>query len=482
MGCAGDALIKDVVNIDAGRRPDRYIRRLVSNALAIALADALMMTAALCIGNLLLWWINGIPFSIRRGFLIIPLWTLVSGIARIVPAWGIGVVDELRRIQGALFVMFATVELASFFSRIPMTTSRIVFIFTYLFSAVMIPFARASARGILIRLHKWGLPVAIYGDRSSVGMVIDALRAEMGLGYIPAAIFSDDLQRGTIFSGICVLGSLHNVTGRTPVAIMALGNSSRHQVVEVLEGPLEIYRRVILIPDLVEAPSLWVTPRDLQGILGLEITRNLLNPAARWVKRFTDLAFAYATLPLWAPLMAVLYLLIWMEDRRNPIFMQRRVARGGGTFRAIKFRTMVPNAEEVLIEALKNDPALSEEWVANFKLRDDPRITKVGNFLRKTSLDELPQLLNVLRGTMSIVGPRPLPPYHYEDLPEQVRFLRDKVQPGITGLWQVSGRSDAGTEGMQKWDPYYVRNWSIWLDIVIVARTFKAVCRAHGAY
>jgi lipopolysaccharide/colanic/teichoic acid biosynthesis glycosyltransferase len=143
---------------------------------------------------------------------------------------------------------------------------------------------------------------------------------------------------------------------------------------------------------------------------------------------------------------------------------------------------MVPNAENVLAKALKKNPALKAEWETHFKLKKDPRITKVGQFLRKTSLDEIPQLLNVLRGTMSLVGPRPLPAYHFKDLPEQVQFLRDKVQPGITGLWQVSGRSDAGTAGMEKWDPYYVRNWSIWLDIVILARTFKTVCCGSGAY
>jgi lipopolysaccharide/colanic/teichoic acid biosynthesis glycosyltransferase len=143
---------------------------------------------------------------------------------------------------------------------------------------------------------------------------------------------------------------------------------------------------------------------------------------------------------------------------------------------------MVPNAERVLQKALKNNPALRTEWETHYKLKKDPRITKVGNFLRQTSLDEIPQLLNVLRGNMSLVGPRPLPAYHHEDLPEQVRSLREKVNPGITGLWQVSGRSEAGTAGMEKWDPYYVRNWSIWLDIVIIARTFKAVFRGEGAY
>jgi lipopolysaccharide/colanic/teichoic acid biosynthesis glycosyltransferase len=225
-----------------------------------------------------------------------------------------------------------------------------------------------------------------------------------------------------------------------------------------------------------------VVPRDLQGILGLEITKNLLNPFARIFKRGIDLVLVVSTAPLWAPLMLLLYLLIWLEDRKNPMFLQPRVGRGGGTFRTAKFRTMVPNAEQVLQKALKKDPALRVEWEAHFKLRKDPRITKVGNLLRKTSLDEIPQLLNVLRGTMSLVGPRPLPAYHFQDLPERVRWLRDKVQPGITGLWQVSGRSESGTAGMEKWDPYYVRNWSIWLDIVILARTIKTVLFARGAY
>ena len=475
-------LRRNIVNIDMGKKQPKFYRRFMLNSLAIMSADGLMVAIALCIGNLLLWWINGIAFSIRNGWLIVPAWMVVSSIARLLPGWGLGVVDELRRIQGTLFIMYAAVLLLSFFTRANLSSSRIVFLFSYLFCAVMIPLGRAVARNIVIRMRQWGVPVSIYGDKRSVGVVIDALRSEMGLGYIPAAIFSDDVPSGNVINGVSVLGSLNNTTFRTPVAIVALGNRSRHQLVETLEGPLEVYRRVIVIPDLVEAPSLWVVPRDLQGILGLEITKNLLNPFARFFKRFIDLLLVFGTMPLWAPLMALLYLLIWIEDRKNPIFLQPRVGRGGGTFRTAKFRTMVPNAEQVLQKALKKDPRLKAEWEAHFKLKKDPRITRVGRFLRKTSLDEIPQLLNVLRGTMSLVGPRPLPAYHFHDLPEQVRFLRDKVQPGITGLWQVSGRSETGTAGMEKWDPYYVRNWSIWLDIVIIARTFKAVFCARGAY
>jgi lipopolysaccharide/colanic/teichoic acid biosynthesis glycosyltransferase len=125
-----------------------------------------------------------------------------------------------------------------------------------------------------------------------------------------------------------------------------------------------------------------------------------------------------------------LYILICLEDRKNPMFLQTRIVEGGGTFRTVKFRTLVPDAELVLQKALKNNPALRTEWEAHYKLKKDPRITKVGQFLRKTSLDEIPQLLNVLRGSMSLVGPRPLPAYHHQELPERVRFLRDKVTPG----------------------------------------------------
>lgn len=473
---------RDVINIDAGVRKPKFHGRFALNALAIMIADAIAMTGALCMANYLLLLINDMPFLIQRGFLIIPAWTLVSLIARLSPGWGMGVVDELRRIQGALLILFMITLVVSYFTKKNIATSRIVFLFTYVLAAVLLPLVRTMARGIVLRVGQWGVPVSIYGDIPSVDMMIEALRGEMGLGYIPAAIFTDDVSQGTVINGVPVLGHLHNTTMRTPVAIVAMAEASRHQLIDTLEGPLEVYRRVILIPDLKEAPSLWVTPRDLQGILGLEITKNLLNPFARVFKRLTDLALVVLTSPLWVPLMLLLYLLIWLEDRKNPVFLQSRVGEGGGTFRTVKFRTMVPNAEQVLKTALKKNPVLRAEWEAHYKLKKDPRITRIGTLLRKTSLDEIPQLLNVLRGSMSLVGPRPLPSYHHEDLPERVRWIRDKVQPGITGLWQVSGRSEAGTAGMEKWDPYYVRNWSIWLDIVILARTFKVVFFAHGAY
>jgi len=266
------------------------------------------------------------------------------------------------------------------------------------------------------------------------------------------------------------------------VAIITTIKGPVQKEIRLIEGSLTKYRRVVVIPDLLEAPSLWVTPRDFLGVLGLELISNLLNPWARGLKWIVELMFVIVTLPLWLPLMVLLMLLVWAQDRKSPFFLQERVGHRGRMFKTIKFRTMRPNAEEELKRVIKKDPNLAEEWGNGFKLRNDPRVTRLGSFLRKTSLDELPQLINVLKRDMVLVGPRPLPLYHTEKLPERVRKLREQVYPGMTGLWQVSGRSDSGVDGIEHWDSYYVRNWSIWLDIVILVRTIRAVVKGRGAY
>jgi lipopolysaccharide/colanic/teichoic acid biosynthesis glycosyltransferase len=214
----------------------------------------------------------------------------------------------------------------------------------------------------------------------------------------------------------------------------------------------------------------------------LEIARNLLNPLSRSMKSILEWLVTFATLPFWLPLLMLIALAIVLEGRGGPFFRQERIGRAGRTFKVLKFRTMRPDAEEHLKKCLEADPRLMQEWKSHCKLKNDPRITVVGKWLRRTSLDELPQLVNVLFGQMSLVGPRPLPPYHRNQLPARVLALREQVLPGITGLWQVSGRSDSGNEGIERWDTYYVRNWSIWLDIVILSRTGIAVFAARGAY
>jgi Undecaprenyl-phosphate galactose phosphotransferase WbaP len=223
-----------------------------------------------------------------------------------------------------------------------------------------------------------------------------------------------------------------------------------------------------------------VVARQLAGTFAVEIRYNLLDPWALRAKRITDLVATVLGGTLVLPLIILLALVIYLESGGPVLYKDRRMGRNGNLFSCVKFRTMVPGAEELLLRMLEQEPGLREEYSKYHKLRDDPRITRVGRFLRKTSLDELPQIWNVVRGEMSLVGPRPM---LIEEIPKygEVYALYKRVRPGITGLWQVSGRSDTGYEERVAMVAYYVRNWSIWLDLIILARTLVSVIRSRGA-
>jgi Undecaprenyl-phosphate galactose phosphotransferase WbaP len=198
------------------------------------------------------------------------------------------------------------------------------------------------------------------------------------------------------------------------------------------------------------------------------------------VKRLIDVMMAAAGLFFLAPLMIFIALAIWVNDRGPIVFRQTRIGRGGQEFYCLKFRTMVVDADERLAHLLQTDPHAAAEWERDRKLRNDPRITAMGRFLRKTSLDELPQLINILRGDMSLVGPRPI--VRAEVIKYGDAFTEyQRVRPGLTGLWQVSGRNDASYDERVRMDSEYVRTWSVAGDIRIVLLTFPALL-GKGAY
>jgi Undecaprenyl-phosphate galactose phosphotransferase WbaP len=207
----------------------------------------------------------------------------------------------------------------------------------------------------------------------------------------------------------------------------------------------------------------------------------VLVPERQWTKRMLDLVLTVGGAIICLPIFVLIAL--WIKwDSPGPVFYsQRRIGYGGKDFRAWKFRSMISHADRVLERHLLRDSRLREEWERTHKLRDDPRLTRVGRFLRRTSLDELPQLWNVWKGEMSLVGPRPIVDA------EVARYgngfgLYTKVRGGLTGLWQVSGRTDTSYEERVQLDKYYVRNWSVWLDLCILFRTIGVVLLRKGAY
>ena len=454
------------------------------NGVMMVLGDVLSISAGLCVAAILRKAYSGGTFFPGWGWYVFSLWLGGATLMRIVPSWGLGPVEELRRMTILQIFVHAGTTVALIAGRAaPMDFFTLLTVFFV--SSFLIPTVRLRIKRVLIAANRWGVPVVVYGSGETAALVVELLKREKGLGYIPEALVFEAgtaAQQPRAANGVRIEDEAYLAATSAPLAIVAMPGMSRERLATILEGKLSGFYRVMVIPELFDVPSLWVKPRDINGILGLEITSNLLSPFARFIKRAIDIILVLFCAPVWLPLCAATALAIWIKDRGNPFFLQERVGRKGVIFRTWKFRTMVPNAEEVLRQKLDQDEALRFQWLRNYKIKNDPRVTRLGKLLRRLSIDELPQLLNVLRGEMSLVGPRPLPLYHHKKLSPRVRELRERVRPGLTGLWQVSGRSDRPHEDMERLDSYYVRNWSPWLDMVVLVRTFRAVVKGEGAY
>jgi Undecaprenyl-phosphate galactose phosphotransferase WbaP len=311
------------------------------------------------------------------------------------------------------------------------------------------------------------------------------LVAQPEIGLHPIAFLDNRPETwSTVEEEVPVLGPLalaSDFERRADAAILSLADLGNEDVSALLR---ELnFPRLIVVPDLSGIASLWVSARDLGGCLGLEIKKNLLLRRNHALKLIMDRAVALPLFLLSLPVLAVAALWLKIASRGPAFYSQIREGLDGRRIRVWKLRTMHIDGDQLLPEWFERHPEDRAEWQRYFKLRHDPRVIPViGRLLRRTSLDELPQLWSVLRGEMSLVGPRPLPDYHLEQLRDEFRMLRTRVLPGLTGLWQVSARSDGDLKVQEALDTFYIRNWSPWLDLYILARTFTAVLLARGAY
>jgi Undecaprenyl-phosphate galactose phosphotransferase WbaP len=418
---------------------------------------------------------------------------LYSGLA-MYPGVAIGPADELRRSTLATTLVFLGLAAMTFLLRVDERGSllraeqysRSVFLLAWLVALVSVPIGRATVRRLFTRRDWWGYPVAILGAGVTASMVVHALRRFPELGLKPVVALDDDPAKHGELDGIPVLGGLDQAPAlardlRITYAIVAMPGASPEQMKQIYRQYGDVFPHLLLIPNLVGFSSLWVVAKDLGGVVGLEVRQRLLLAWPRLLKRSMDLIATSLGLILLIPLMALIALLVKLESPGPAFFSHDRIGRGGRRFSAWKFRSMRHDADEVLAHYLQQHPELREQWERDHKLRDDPRVTRIGRFLRKTSLDELPQLVNVLKGEMSLVGPRPIVNAEIERYDEHYSLYL-KVRPGITGLWQVSGRNDTTYAERVNMDAYYVRNWSVWLDLHILSRTMWVVLFGRGAY
>lgn len=242
-------------------------------------------------------------------------------------------------------------------------------------------------------------------------------------------------------------------------------------------------KRILMVPRMTSLPIFNAevfNPINQKGLIFF-VRNNLLSNSDRTFKKISDFVLALALTLIFSPFLLGLYLWVWWTTDGHPIFKQKRLGEDGRTFKIYKFRTMRMDADQQLQRLLDSDPAARAEWERDHKLKNDPRITAVGRFLRSTSLDELPQLINVLRGQMSLVGPRPIVEGELDSYGRHIDYYT-QVRPGITGLWQVSGRNELSYAERVQLDVWYVRNWSVELDLIILTKTIVAVLLRKGSY
>ena len=455
----------------------RY-RRLVMSAFLL-LSDSLAICTSILI-SIALWKQVRADLQVEAHLsMILPaliFFALTYQLMALYPAIGIDPVEELKRLTvSTSFVMLALIT-ASFFLRVTSTFSRATLIIAWLLIMISGPLSRKVFRRIAVKLKLWGIPTMISGDKKSVIRFQEYLRRHPLSGFWPVFcmagatqdVFPRDNGSPQLFSQIQTL-------------IIAEGQGKFDSVRQLITQRKYRFKHIIVLFNEANIGPIWFTPITLVEDMGLEVVHNLLNTTQKISKRIMEMILIALGTPFLIVLFAGVALLIKLSSHGPVFYKHRRVGLDGKEIWIWKFRTMAYNADTALRQRLENDPELQMEWGTSFKLKQDPRVTAIGKFLRRTSLDETPQIWNVLKGEMSLIGPRPI-------VTEEIALYGDEfeiykqVLPGITGLWQISGRNDLPYQDRVKLDVYYIQNWSIWLDIHILMHTIMATLLARGAY
>ena len=467
----------------------------------------------LCLASIASFYIKRITNPALDAQIYFPLWPALLPFhaaflaARLYPVVAMNAVDELRRLTWCTTLVFIALAATNFLFKHGLIYSRQVFFIAWLLALVFLPVGRTMARALFAKWHWWGQSAFILGAGAAGELVVRNLQRQPSLGLRPIAVFDDDPAKRGSLCGVPVIG---DVTLAPKLAqeigvsycIMAFPGVSAARQLELLEIYHQSFKHCIVIPHLFAFATLRVPSKDLGSILGLDVQQPLLMPVPRFLKRVGDIVFTVIGGTLILPLIALCVLLVKLDSPGPVFFGHRRIGRNGQHFKAWKFRSMYQDSKERFKdfveygnntmgdhwndlafwnECLKTSKTARVEWDNSQKFKRDPRVTRIGQFLRRTSLDELPQIWNVLMGEMSLVGPRPIVDEEVEKY-DKYFSLYLKVTPGITGLWQVSGRTDTTYKERVQLDTFYVRNWSLWLDIHILARTVRVVLLGQGAY
>ena len=398
------------------------------------------------------------------------------------------IVEIVRKIFYSVAAGLLASIVVLYFMQAAQTVSRLFFV---LFG-VLVLFYVYVVRYILMKYFKthelFSEPVLLIGAGKTAEGVIKFFDGDLGYRYQIIGCLDDHPISEAVTKRCRLLGGIDKAervvrllhSGTVLITAPGMDKETLQNLITRLQPHV---RNIAFVPDLIGTPMADVEVNLLfsEKIPLLSLRNNLARASNRFIKRTFDLTATILGGIVISPILLLLFIVVGIDNKGRIIFAHRRVGQYGEEFNCYKFQSMVPDAGKRLEEYLAANPEAKKEWEENFKLEHDPRVTKLGAFLRRTSLDELPQLWNVIMGDMSLVGPRPIV---QAEVPKYGPYIREyyMVPPGITGMWQVSGRSDTTYEERVAMDTWYVRNWSVWIDLVFLFKTIKAVACGKGAY
>jgi len=393
--------------------------------------------------------------------------------------------DIVKSVSHASITLLAIVTLG----KMGDIMSRVVLLDLWVVSVFLFPVFRLWGKKFLYQIGIWRERILVIGAGNAGRLVIEGLLREKHMGYEVIGLLDDDKdKKGKIIYGKEVFGGVEEFPELikelgVKTAIIAIPSLPSEKLSVLTARVQSTIPNTMVIPDLKGIALLNTDLLHLfvEEIFLMNIRNNLKSATNRFIKRLFDIVFSILALPILLPAIGIIGFIIRMETPGFAIYAHDRIGKNGRTFRCYKFRTMYKDAEEKLREMLDSSETLRNEWEETWKLKEDPRVTRIGRFLRKSSLDELPQIFNVMKGEMSIIGPRPYLPREKADIREHIQVICS-AKPGITGLWQVSGRSNTSYRYRVKLDTWYIMNWSLWLDIAIIFKTVRVILKAEGAY
>jgi len=416
----------------------------------------------------------------------LPVFILIFQLHKLYPGISLAPSEEMRRFFIGSLIAYGGIVMSRFIEKDQWDSVNTAFLISGIFSTITLLTIRSATHWFLHKTKLGGIPTVIYGSGSTGKLVAQCLHASIRSGYVPVLFLDDNPLGDEEYMGIPIIHDLAagpEIVKRYNIkmAIVAMPELDAQKLKHLQNTSVSAFRYTVLIPNFFNISNIWMSVRDFSGVLGIDTSNKLKFSFNLVVKRFMDLFVVLIGGLIMLPFLLIIALLIKIDSPGPVLYKQKRLGKNGKHFYTYKFRSMAIDAAEKLKNLLDSNPELKEEWESTYKLHNDPRITRLGNILRRTSIDEFPQLINILKGEMSLVGPRPIVDEEVEKYGEDFKRVFT-VTPGLTGMWQVSGRSDANYTDRVSYDIYYLQSWSVWLDMWIIFKTFGVVLKGKGAY